>query len=196
MTAFLNNLGNDSKESIPKVDILEKNAEYSDKPIIKTTILDFGENRLIIKTTIIYDSLLSCNLVLDFKVNKQQLQFYKNGTEINTFLFNPKKVDISTIHIKKCTVNENIISEISILQGRNGWLYYINGGGITGNQTEYSALFTPEGQLIYYSYSTSRNKDVLGVPNELKGNLDSTLTKYGIDINLFLHPKQVTSVDY
>lgn len=196
MTGCLNNLRNDSKESLRKVNISEENTQYSDKPIVKTSILDFGENRLIVKTTIIYDSLLSCNLVLDFKVLKQQLQFYKNENEISTFLFNPQKVDISTSHIKKCIVFENIISEISILQGKYGWLYEISGWGITGNQTEYSGLFTPEGQLIYYSYSTSRNKDVLGVPNELKGNLDSTLTKYGIDINFFLHPKHVTSVDY
>jgi hypothetical protein len=196
VTGCLNNLPDVSKESLRKADISEKKEEYSDKPIIKTTILDFGENRLIVKTTIIYDSLLSCNLVLDFKVIKQQLQFYKNDTEVNSFHFNPKKVNISTSHIKKCIVFENIISEISILQGRDGWLYEITGCGITGNQTEYSGLFTPEGQLIYYSYSTSRNKHVLGVPNELKGNLNSTLNKYGIDINLYLHPKQVTSVNY
>lgn len=196
MPGCLSNLRNDSVESLRKVDISEKKAEYSDKPIVKTTRLDFGENKLIISTKIINDSLLSGNLVLDFKVIQQQLQFYKNDTEINTFLFNPQKIEISTVHIKKCTVLENVINEVSILQGKNGWLYYINGGGITGNQTEYSGLFTPEGQLIYYSYSTSRNKGILGVPNELKGNLDSTLNKYGIDINLFLHPKHVTSVDY
>jgi len=195
VTGCLNNLHNDFLKSLCRANIVEKSIEYSGKPIIKTKVLAFGENRLVIKTTVIIDSLLSCDLVLDFKVIKQQLQFYKNNTKINTFFFNPQKVEISTIHIKKCIVFENIISEISVLQGRNGWLYKISGWGITGNQTEYSGLFTSEGQLIYYSYSTSRNKHIPGVPNERKGNLDSILNKYGIDINLFLHPKRVITVE-
>ena len=171
-------------------------AEYSDKQTIKTTSVNFGEYKLVINTTIIYDSLLSCNLILDYKIIGQRIHFYKGAIETTSFIFNPQKVKVSTVHIKHCKVFENTINNISVLQGRKGWLYEINGAGVTGNQTEYIALFTPEGHLLYYSYSTYRNKTVRGVPHELKGNLDKTLKEYGIEMNLFSHPKNVTNVDY
>ena len=172
------------------------NVENSDKPTIRTTSVNFGEYKLVINTTIIYDSLLSCNLILDYKIIGQQIHFYKDDIETASFKFNPQKVEVSTVHIKHCKVFENTIIDISVLQGSNGWLYEIIGAGITGNQTEYNALFTPEGYLLYYSYSTSRNKTVRGVPNELKGNLVKTLKEYGIEWNLFSHPKSITNVDY
>ena len=196
MSGFFNSLPQDFLNSSLKSNVINSSAEYSDKPTIKTTLVNFGEFKLVVKTTIIYDSLLSCNLVLNNKVISQQLHFYKNNSETSNYKFDPRKVEVSMLHIKKCKVFENIITEISVLQGRNGWIYEISGSGITGNQTEYTGLLTPEGHLIYYSYSASRNKNVRGVPNEQKGDLNTTLKKYGIEMNLFLHPRNITIVDY
>ena len=197
VTGCLNNLHNDFEKSLCSANAVVKKIEYSDMPVIKTTVLVFGKNRLIIKTTVIYDSLLSDNLFFDHKVIKQQLEFYKNDTLIRTFLFNPRKIVIRTSHIKKISVFENIISEVSVLQGKNGWLYEISGGGVTLNQTEYFGLFTPEGKCLFYSYSPALNKHVRGLPYDKgKGNLDSSINKYGIDLNLFFHPQNVITVDY
>lgn len=186
----------DFKQSIVLTKIASKSAAYSDKPVIKSTKLIFGEYRLVVISTVIYDSLVSDFLFLGEKVIKQQLQFYKNDILIKTFLFKPKKIIISTSHFKKLRVNENIIYSVSVVQGKDDWLYNIYGGGTTSNQSEYFGLFTREGKLLSYSYSSFHTYHRHGEPHEKKGNLKSTQLKYGIDDNQLFHPEHGIIIDY
>jgi len=68
MTGWTDKPHDDFKKSTVRTNITSKNVVYSEKPVIKTTKLEFADYRLVVISTVIYDSLVSDFLFLGEKV--------------------------------------------------------------------------------------------------------------------------------
>ena len=144
--------------------------------------------KIVVETKYITDSLINSPLLFNTNIFYQAITFYRYNLILNQFYFNPHRIEVESFKHEKYKVFENVLYEAAIIKGYKKWLYKISGGGITGNQTEYCCLFTSEGVLVWYNYSSARNPEMKENPSETKGNIDSIFNIYRIDLKKFNHP--------
>jgi hypothetical protein len=107
-------------------------------------------------------------------VLKQQIFFCYNGKVIKEVDYPVNKIRLKITNGKSIEIQENVLVNIGIAEGTNGSLYVLKGNGGCNSCTEFIGLFSLEGELLWYSYATTRN--VFGSFGDSKKVLD----KYNI----------------
>ena len=136
------------------------------------------------------------NILLKDVVLKQEISFLFNDSLLKKMDYPVKKLTVKTSVGTKVKMQENNIYQISIVSGAKDWFYKISGGGVLDTQSEFYGAYSPNGDLLWYSYATYRNVNgkYKEDPNEDYGDLDKTLIKYKVSEDLFNKPEKKVSI--
>lgn len=168
-----------------------KEDEHIDKITSKADKITNELNSLLVKSLYKDGKYYLKGDLIDKLVFEQEIQFLFEDNVLKKFDFPVQKLTIDTGGTSLIKIQENIVNSISIVKGEKGWIYQIYGGGILPNQTEFYGLYSPIGELLWYSYTTYQNYKKIqpGFSNEGYGNLDNILEKYKISEVEFNNPK-------
>jgi hypothetical protein len=180
--------------NVPKVqEKLTKNAIIDSNEVVKKFISDkvftyltkvSNENyRLEILTTCMDDSLSKEGVMFpEFKpiVLGQELFFYLGDSLIKRIKHPSRKIKIKKYDMEEIEITEDVIMDIASIIGENGFFYYVTGYGGCNTCSEYFAFYRNDGELLWSSYSSLKDKFT-----EEKGDYEKTLTQYKIPKTAF-----------
>lgn len=130
--------------------------------------------------------------LIDKLAFEQEILFLFEDNVLKKFDYPVQSLTIDTGGTNLVKIQENIITSISVVTGKKGWIYRVCGAGVLPNQTEFYGLYSPVGELLWYSYTTYQNfkKTQPGFPDEGYGDLDSVLEAYKITESEFNQPQK------
>ena len=106
--------------------------------------------------------------------SEQTLEFYHEGKR-RTIVHPVDKVRQILDDGSETMMLENLITDVGILGGTNGYLYSVRGDGGCNDCPEWFGLYALDGTLLWHTYNTR-----FEVINN-SGSLDSVLAEYGIN---------------
>jgi hypothetical protein len=120
------------------------------------------------------DNFLPCQIV-----QKQSLKFHSGDLRPVEIIPDVDSFEVKLLDRGEFFVLENYITSIGIVKGGDNHFIWLTGGGVISNQSEYYALLTLEGRLLYYSYSTKHDhkSETSRTPNRSMGDFESIMRK-------------------
>ncbi len=155
------------------------------------TLLKNESYSLLVKTKTI-NTYLKESYVFNFdNVIDQKLCFFRDNKLLKEITYSPWILDVECCNGNNIMLLENVLYKVSIIKKNNSWIYAIHGSGISGTQTEYLGLFTPNGNLIWYQYISYLAMKVVKsehYPFEVSGDIDSALNVYNLSTDDLFAP--------